>query len=436
MGPNEHPGARAAAPATEKVAPARPSLLGLPPNVVRLGLVSFFADISTEMLYPLIPIFLRVVLGAPMLALGIIEGTAEATASLLRTVSGRLSDLSGRRRPYLLAGYSISALAKPLIAAGTRLGWPIVLVARVSDRFGKGLRTSARDALIADSTPLEMRGRAFGWHRAMDTAGAVLGPLLTIGLVYLFLVRMGHTLRFTLQLAFLLAAIPGLLGALLVLAVRERRRPPGAPSPPRLRLRELPPAFRAYLIAWGGFSLANSSDVFILLKAQRTFGAGHLVSGSALALATIQVLLVYAFYNVVYAGASPKLGQLSDRFGRKRVLIGGLILFAAVYLGLAFSRQAWHLWALFGLYGLYTAATDGVGKAMAIDLVPSSLRASAIGLLGTVTGLATLAASALAGLLWTLPGPEGWATFVYGASGAVVGAALLSRIRLPAAARD
>ncbi|MFB3881277.1 MAG: MFS transporter [Armatimonadota bacterium] len=402
--------------------------LGLPRNVVRLGLVSFFADVSSEMLYPLTPIFLTAVLGAPMAVLGFIEGAAEATASVLRTVSGRLSDLSGRRRPYVLGGYTISALAKPLIAAATALGWPAVLVARIADRFGKGLRTSARDAWIADSTPPEARGRAFGWHRAMDSSGAVLGPLLTIGLVYLLLVYLRHTLAFTLQFMFVFAVIPGLAGAALVLAVREVRGRGETAPPPSIRFSALPPSFRAYLVAWGAFALANSSDVFIILRAQHLLGAReHFAAGNRIALETVHVLVLYAFYNVIYAAASPRLGRLSDTLGRLRIFIGGLLVFALVYLGFAFADRVWQLWVLFGVYGLYTAATDGVGKALAVDLVPAGIRASAVGLLGTVTGVATIIASTVAGVLWGVWGPKG--TFLYGVAGAVAGALLLSRVR-------
>lgn len=385
-------------------APYRRGLFrGLTPNVIRLGLVSFFADISSEMLYPLIPIFLTAVLGAPMAIVGVIEGAAEATASLLRTVSGRLSDLSGRRRPYVLAGYTLSAFAKPLLALA--MGWPLVLLARVADRFGKGLRSSPRDALLADSVDAASRGRAFGWHRGMDTAGAVLGPLLALALI--------AVAREQWRLIFLLAFIPGIIGAGLVLFVRERRRPAPA-APPRLRLSAFPPAFRQYLAAWGVFAIANSSDVFLILRANK------------MGFTPTRVILLYAFYNVVYAAASPYLGHLSDVLGRRRVLIGGLLVFALVYIGFAIIPTAGWLWPLFAVYGLYIAATDGVGKAFAVDLVPDTVRASALGLLGTLTGVATLIASSVTGLLWQLLGP--WAAFGYGALGALLGCLLLWRL--------
>lgn len=376
------------------------------PNVMRLGLVSLLADISSEMLYPLIPIFITSVLHAPADVLGVIEGVAEATASLLKTVSGRLSDVWGRRRVFVFAGYAVSAVAKPVIGLATI--WPTVLGARVADRFGKGIRTSPRDALIADSIAPEYRGKAFGWHRSMDTMGAVGGPLIALVLVWLT--------NNNLRLIFLLAVIPGLLSAGVVLTVRERKRPakvPG-PAPSSIRFSALPAPFRAYLIAWSLFAIANSSDMFLILKAKQV---GYMETWT---------VALYALYNLIYAGASPVLGQLSDKIGRKRVLVGGLCVFAVVYVGFALARVPWMMWPLFAVYGLYVAATDGVGKAFAIDLVPSGIRGGAIGLLGTFTGIATLIASSVAGVLWTFVGP--WAAFAYGAAGAVLGAVFLSRL--------
>jgi MFS family permease len=377
---------------------------GLSRNVIRMGWVSFLADISSEMLYPLVPIFLTTILGAPASVVGLIEGLAEAVASLLKTVSGRWSDRIGRKRIFVFLGYTLSALAKPLIGIAT--GWPLVLTARVTDRFGKGLRTSPRDALLADSASATMRGKAFGWHRAMDTMGAVLGPLLALLLVS---VTSGD-----LRLVFLLAFIPGILGALLVLTLREKRRAPQATPSLKVAYQSLPVSFRRYLWAWAIFSVANSSDVFLILRAQQVD------------FSTILTVLVYTFYNLVYALGSPILGQLSDRLGRQKVLVAGLLIFALVYLGFAGIGASWQLWPLFGVYGLYIAATDGVGKALAVDLVPVNIRATAIGFLGTVTGVATLIASSVAGLLCS--GIGHGAAFAYGAAGALVGAVLLARL--------
>jgi len=355
------------------------------------------------MLYPLTPIFLTVVLGAPVAAVGFIEGVAESAASLLKAVSGRLSDKSGRRRPYVVFGYTISAISKPVIAVAT--GWPLVLLARVGDRFGKGVRTSPRDALLADSTSAESRGRAFGLHRGMDTMGAVVGPLLA-----LLLISLTHS---NLRLIFLIAFIPGIIGAALTMILREHRHAVKT-EVPSIRYGALPSAFRAYLIAWGVFAIANSSDVFLILKAKQ------------MGFTTTLVILLYVAYNIVYALASPGLGHLSDRLGRKGVMVGGLIVFALVYLGFAQAARHWEMWVLFGIYGLYIAATDGVGKALAVDLVPSGIRGSAIGLLGTVSGVATLIASSVAGMLWSTVGS--WAAFAYGSVGALAGAILISRL--------
>jgi len=382
----------------------RGPLRGLHPNVVRLGLVSFFADVASEMLYPLTPLFLSSVLGAPASVIGLIEGVAEATASLLKVVAGQWSDRSGRRRPFLLFGYALSALSKPLLALAA--GWPMVMGARIADRFGKGMRSFPRDALLADSVAPEMRGRAFGWHRAMDTMGAVVGPLLALLLISIT--------NDNLRLIFILAVIPGLLGAILVLFVKEKRRAPSPAQAPRAVWASLPRPFRLYLLAWGIFALANSSDVFLILRAQ------------SIGFSPTLVVLTYALYNLTYAGASPFLGHLSDRMGRKWVLVGGLLVFAAVYLGFAFMAFSWEVWLLFAVYGLYIAATDGVGKALAVDLVPAEIRGGALGLLGTVSSLATLVASTLAGFLWSAVGP--WATFVYGAAGALVCSVLIAAL--------
>jgi len=387
---------------------------------VWLGVVSFFADVSSEMLYPLMPIFLTVTLGAPVAVVGIIEGAAEAMASLLKTVSGRIADRTGRRVELVFGGYSISALAKPIIALAH--AWPLVLFARVLDRTGKGFRGSPRDAIIADSAPADASGAAFGWHRAMDTLGAVVGPLLALGLLAL--------VHEDLRLVIGLAAIPGVIGALLVLGVSDPRRrgvkpgrgdatKPKAAGPrletvasARLSWSALPARFRAYLAAWLPFVLVNSSDVFLILRAKQ------------LGFSTTAVVLLYVLYNVFYAAASLPFGHLSDRIGRRGVLVMGMVVFAVVYAGFALATSPWHIAALFAVYGLYIAATDGVGKAFAVDLVPGELRATSVGLLGTLTGIFTLLASALAGVLWDTVGP--WAPFALGAAGAVASALLFA----------
>jgi MFS family permease len=384
--------------------PRRGFFAGLSPEVVRLGLVSFFADVSSEMLYPITPIFLASVLHAPVEAIGLIEGVAEAVASLFKSVFGRISDRTGKRKPFVLAGYTIAALSKPLIAVAQ--SWPLVLVARTADRFGKGMRTSPRDALLADYTKPQERARAFGWHRAMDSAGAVVGPLVALLLI--------SATNNNLRLVIALTVIPGLIGAVLVLSVRESRgaaKRAAGERPDPIPIRQMPRPFLTYLVAWAPFALVNSSDIFLILRAKE------------LGYSTTLTILLYTTYNLVYTLSSPVFGQLADWLGRRQVLIGGLAVFALVYLGFAAVRVPGWLWVLFAVYGLYIAATDGVGKAYAIELVPASVRATAIGLLGTVTGVATLVASTAAGVLWQQVGP--WAAFVFGAAGALVAAAVL-----------
>lgn len=378
----------------------------LNPTVVKLGLVSLFADISSEMLYPITPIFLTTVLGASMTSVGFIEGVAEATASLMKTYSGAWSDRISRRKPFVAFGYLLAALAKPLIGIST--SWTHVLVARGLDRTGKGIRTAPRDALLAEAVSEKLRGAAFGWHRAMDSLGAAIGPLLAI----LYLSANHHDLR----KIYFWAVIPGLLSVLFALTVSEPRQSRAkVQSKFRLRpLSTLSKPFRKFLVSWGIFSLTNSSDVFLLMKTKAA-GVG-----------LTEVILLYCFYNLTYSLLSPYFGGLSDRIGRKKLLLGGLGVFSAVYLGFSIAAAQWEFWALFGIYGLYMAATDGVGKALAVDLINPEEKATGLGILGTVTGVATVIASSVAGLLWDHAGST--ATFVYGASGALLSMLILMRV--------
>lgn len=378
----------------------------LSPTVLRLGLVSFFADVSSEMLYPITPIFLTTVLGASMLSVGVIEGFAEAVASLLKTYSGVWSDRIHKRLPFVWVGYFLAAVSKPITGIST--SWLHVWIARSVDRTGKGLRTAPRDALLAESVSPKLRGAAFGWHRLMDTLGAAVGPLLAI----LFLSVDAENLR---QLYFW-ALIPGLIAVLIVFSVREKKTQEISSAPkPRWSWGVANTGFKTYLAAWAVFSIANSSDVFLLLKS-RSAGIDLKIT-----------ILMYCFYNLVYALTSPYLGDLSDRIGRRRVLIGGLTVFSIVYAGFAFASHPLHYWLLFGVYGLYMAATDGVGKAFAIDLVPSGNKATAVGMLGTVTGIATLIASSAAGFLWDKVGSS--TAFFYGSGGAILAIVILSSIK-------
>lgn len=388
-------------------APATPaSAKPLPRNVIVLGVVSFFADLSSEIVSPLIPIFLTTVLGAPVSVVGLIEGLAESTASLTKVVSGWWSDRLPRRMPLVLGGYGLAALGKLLI--GLAGGWPLVLFARFIDRLGKGVRGSPRDALIADSTPADQRGRAYGLHRAMDTAGAVVGPLVALALVA-WLIE-------DLRTIFLLAVIPGVLSTLAVLFVRETPRvrvaaPPAEVGAAKTGIRQLDRRLLLFLVASLIFAIGNSSDIFLLLRAKE------------LGLSTTAAILAYVVYNFVYMSAAYPMGALSDRIGRRGIFVSGLAIFAVVYTGFALVTSTTLLWPLFALYGLYMACTDGIGKALVSDFAPADRRGAILGLYGTMTGLATFFASLLAGLLWDYVGIP--APFLLGAVGAVLGGALL-----------
>lgn len=381
---------------------------GVSRNVFVLSLVSLFTDISSEMLYPLIPLFLTATLGAPVAVVGIIEGAAEMTASLLKGVSGWLSDRAGLRRPFVIAGYGLSAIAKPMLALAG--GWPLVLVARVLDRFGKGVRGTARDAMIAESTLPELRGRAFGFHRSADQIGAVAGPLLALPLLAFF----GNNYR----ALFIAAFFPAIAGVVLLFRVAETGRAAGpekdAVRPPSLRWRDTSPAFRRFLLITLIFAIGNSSDVFLILRAQQ---AG---------ISTSQILVLFALYNFMTVISAYPAGHLSDRIGRKRLLVVGLFLFALIYTGFALFASPLAIWLLFAGYGVHVGINDGLSRAFAVDLVSADHRATALGLHATATGITTFAASAIAGALWTWSGPP--AVFLFGALMAVIAAVGLSLI--------
>ncbi len=375
------------------------ALRTLDPNVRRLGLVSFLADFSSEIAYPLFPIFVTTVLGAPVAVLGLIEGVAEATASMAKYPFGQAADYTGRRRPFVLAGYALGALGKLVIALA--YAWPMALAGRFTDRLGKGVRTAPRDDLIAANTQPGQQGLAFGLHRSLDTLGAVVGPLVALALVQA---------NVPLRWIFAIAVVPGLLSVLaIVFFVRERREQPRRTA---FQL-ALPasPAFRWLLCGSLLFAVGNSSDMFILLKAQ---DAGVTTAG---------IILLYVLYNVTYSAASLPLGGLSDRVGQFPLVTAGYALFATVYIGFAAADSGWALAGLFALYGLYIAATEGTSKALIGRAIPTGERASALGLYYTATGLASFAASTVGGALWSAVGP--WATFAWGAAAATAAAAIM-----------
>ena len=370
--------------------PARDGFPGLPRNVVALGFVSLLTDVSTEMIVPVLPLFVVGVLKASMASVGIIEGVAESTAALMRLGSGWLSDRIGRRKPFLVFGYGISAAAKAALALA--LAWPAVLALRFGDRVGKGLRNPPRDALIADSVERRHLGRAFGFHRGLDTLGAVIGPLVAFGVL--------RVLPGAYRGIFLLSALPGALAILvLVVFVRAPRRAAIASTAPLyLQARAMGGPFLRFLVVAGLFSLANSSTAFLLLlAADRTHGAGF--SGA-------QVALVYLLYNVVYALLSWPVGELSDRIGRRAILFTAYLLFALLYALLAWRAGPGWLVAGFVLLGLHSAMLEGSQRSMLGDLVAPERRGTAYGLYHTAVGVALLPASVIAGALWDRLGPR------------------------------
>ncbi|MFM8303460.1 MAG: MFS transporter [Actinomycetota bacterium] len=348
----------------------------LPRNVYVVSLVSFFQDTASEILYPILPFFVTGVLGAPPAVLGAIEGLADGIASGMKAVSGRLADIR-HRRPLVATGYSISAAGKVVLAAA--VAWPIVLVARATDRVGKGLRGPPRDAIIADETTPANRGRAFGFHRAADTAGAVVGPLLGLGLYEL----LGQRFRPLLWIA----VIPALLSVVLVFLIRERPHPGLHVEQPWV-VRELPRRYWRLISIMGLFAVVNFPDTLLLLRADELgFGFAGVVA-------------LYVLYNLSYALLSYPAGHLSDRLDRRRVYVVGMVVFAVSYAGFGLTSTADWLWVLFPLYGGYTALTDGVSRAWIADLVPGTSRGTALGIQAAVSGVGLVVAGVWAGLAW------------------------------------
>jgi MFS family permease len=374
---------------------------GISKNVFVLGLVSFFNDVASEMIYPLVPIFLTSILGAPVAIVGLIEGIAESTASILKVISGWLSDKWQKRKSFVVAGYSFSAISKILLSLAS--SWPFVLIARFIDRFGKGTRTSARDALIAESSKSSVRGKAFGFHRALDTLGAVIGPLLALLAV--------HFLDNKFRLIFFLAFIPAFIGILLLLFfVKEKKKEANSSSGFRFSWRELNPSFKIFLLISFIFALGNSSDAFLILRAKN------------LGLSLTFVVLVYTLFNFTYAIFSTPAGIISDKIGPKKVLLVGFLIFSLVYLFFGFAPSSFFLWFLFPIYGIYMALTEGVGKAYISNLVPQEKTGTAFGIYQTTVGLTTFFASFIAGILWSYIDVS--APFIFGSLMAIISAFL------------
>ncbi len=377
----------------------------LPRNVWIVTATSLLTDISSEMIVYLVPLFLSNVLGVRTAVIGLIDGVAETTASLLKIYSGALSDKLGKRKWLTVAGYALSTLAKPFLYIANAWGW--VLGVRFADRVGKGIRTAPRDALVADSIDPSQRGLAFGLHRAGDTLGAFLGLGLAAAIVSVTQPQAASLTRSTFQIAILFSVIPAIL-AVIVLALGARDVAKANPSAkPTLSLKGFDSRFKTFLVIVVLFTLGNSSDAFIVLRGQER------------GLNVLQVMLMVMTFNFIYAVLAGPLGALSDKIGRRRLILFGWLAYGLVYLGFAFSQTGWQVWMLFGLYGIYYAATEGVAKALIADLVPESQRGTAYGLYAAAVGLTALPASLFAGILWQGLGAWGGfgasAPFAFGA---------------------
>lgn len=387
-------------------------------NLVVLSLVSLFQDTASELLYPLLPVLVTGVLAAPPVVLGVIEGVAEGTAGLTRYVTGRWSDRAGRVR-FIGAGYGLAAVGKVLVAAAG--AWPTVLAGRTVDRLGKGVRSAPRDALIAASVPSENLGRAFGFHRAGDTLGAVVGPLLGL----LALSVMGGNLHAALWWA----VVPAALSAGLVVLVREHRAPAPASAPARpapasaAPSRPLPAAYWWVVGVLVVVGLVNFSDTLLLLRV------------SELGFGTTQVVLAYVLFNVVYAVGSYPAGALTDRWPRAYVYAVGLLAFAIGYVGLALVGKGPVVLVLLAVYGLFPALTDGVGKAWISSLVPAEHRGRAQGAFQALSSGAVLVAGLWAGLLWDAGRGRGTVPLLVSGAGAVVAVPVLAALRFRARPR-
>lgn len=378
-------------------------------NARILGICSFLSDSSSEMLYPVLPIFLTQIIHAPVTIVGLIEGISVAAANIVTVFSGYLSDRLGRRKAVAFTGAMFSAFSRPII--GLASAWQLVMAARVADRLGKGIRSAPKQALLAESASAASRGRVFGYDRAMDALGSVVGPLLGI----LFISGLGLEIRSI----FFIAAVPAFLAALMLLAVREPRDEAKAQAA-RPSFRGLTPDFKKFLVVAAVFGLANSANAFLILRAQQLgFGA-------------TAAILAYALFNAVSSIAAMPAGSASDRFGRRNVLIIGYSIYALVYLGFGVANQGWTIWLLFAAYGFFPALTDGVGKALAVDTAGRAGRATAIGLYSFVSGVTSIAASYIGGQLWDKV--DASATFYFGAALATL-AVLLLLLILPARAR-
>ncbi len=397
---------------------AEVSVHTLPRNVWAVSFTSFFMDISTEMVINVLPLFLSSVLGVKTNVIGLIEGVAESTASLLKVVSGWVSDRLRARKWLAVAGYALSASSKPFFYFAS--SWPAVAAVRWSDRVGKGIRTSPRDALVADSVSQRHRGLAFGFHRAADSGGAVLGLLIALAAVWLAQRGQAELGRTTFQTLVLISLVPAFLAVVSLavgaqdVPVKERR------ERPHISFRGLGRRFGLFMLIVGLFDLGNSSDAFLVLRARER------------GLSVLGVLGMLVTFNVIYAAVSAPAGSLSDRIDRRWLVTGGWFVYAAIYLGFALADTGWHVWTLYALYGVYYGLAYGTAKAMVADVVPDALRGTAYGTYNAVLGILDFPASLIAGVLWQGIGRwEGFgasAPFFFGAALALTAAVLMALV--------
>jgi MFS family permease len=387
----------------------------LPRNVWAVSLTSFFMDVSSEMVLNILPLFLANVLGVRTSLIGLIEGLAEATSSLLKLFSGWFSDRWRARKAPAVFGYGVSALSKPFFYFAA--SWGAVAAVRWIDRVGKGIRTAPRDALVADSVDVQRRGLAFGFHRAADTAGAMLGLLIALGVVWFSQSAQVLLNRQTYQLVVLISVIPAVLAVLILAWGAKDVAVSGQSTLPRFQFRALGKPFMVFMLIVGLFDLGNSSDAFLVLRAQER------------GLSVTSILGMLVVFNLVYTLVSAPAGVLSDRIGRRKVVLGGWLIYAASYLGFALARTGNHIWILYVFYGLYYGLAFGTTKALVADLVPEALRGTAYGTYNATLGILDLPASIIAGILWQ--GVGSWAgfgpaaPFWFGAGAALVAVVLL-----------
>ncbi len=380
---------------------------GITRNIFILGLVSLFTDLSSQMVFPLIPLFMVTVLGSGVYAVGIVEGAAETTASFLKVVSGYWSDKIGRRKPFVLFGYSLSAITKPLFAFANI--WSFVLFLRMVERIGKGIRTAPRDAIVAESTDESVRGKAYGFHRAMDGVGSILGATLAFSLLPV----LGY------RNIFIFAFIPGIIAVFIIMFLKEKKRDPEEykinEMSIKLTIKELPLNLKLFIMVSVIFALGHFGYAFLLVRVVD------------IGLTDQMAILFYVIFYVVYTVCTIPFGILSDRIGRKKVLRAGYVIFGLTSFGLIFATNVYSILGLFVSYGIFYAMIDGAQRAFVVDLAPIHLKATALGTFHTAIGLVALPGGFIAGLLWDKISPE--TTFIYGLTLTIISLILFTFVK-------